>query len=372
VYAGDVNSVANRAKPGDRWRGRSVLILENGLLKPRREPSVRGIELFRFNLIHEFVQRDMCVTLICEKSWAARAEAILGEDLPELLVVPNVAGAAVNGLLAARKARNVQADLLFIGNPGRGMLPAARALARRAENVLIMAHRPAKDSLIKGLRGVRARVVAVSEYVAEPYKAAGAWEVGVMYGIAGADAFFPRESPKGAHDPVNIIVLGKIDSPLKGSEDAIAAFEALPNDARATCRLHLASYVGEPPALPEGVIAHGWIPAPEIPVLLRDMDIMLSPSKAETFSQATVQGMLTGLPIIASDLPVLVEKLDTDGGVVATGVNAMRDAMLRLAQDADLRARMGAIGRRTALERYVWDTDVFLERWAFHLAGGDS
>jgi glycosyltransferase involved in cell wall biosynthesis len=265
------------------------------------------------------------------------------------------------------RGRRIEADLLFVGNPGRGMLRGAQILegSGRATDVLFMAHRPAKDSLLRRMRSMRGRVVAVSEYIAGPYREAEAWDVGVMYGIAGAAAFRPRATPKSDADPVDFVVLGKIDSPLKGSDDAIAAFESLPTNVRSRCRLHLASYVRKPPHLPDGVIAHGWIPAGEIPVLLRDMDIMLSPSKAESFSQATVQGMLTGLPIIASDLPVLEEKLDTGGGIVATTVDQIRDAMVRLATDRVERARMGAIARDTALVRYVWDTEVFLSQWAF-------
>jgi len=95
------------------------------------------------------------------------------------------------------------------------------------------------------------------------------------------------------------------------------------------------------------------------------MDIMLCLSRNETFSQAIVQGMLTGLPIIATPLPVYVEKLDTGAGVVCQDEDAIVRAMVELANDADRRRAMGEAGRRTALNRYVWSTDEFIRRHLF-------
>jgi len=73
--------------------------------------------------------------------------------------------------------------------------------------------------------------------------------------------------------------------------------------------------------------------------------------------------MLTELPIISTGLPVFVEKLDTGGGIVAEDIPAITEAMERLAREPETRRRMGEAGRETALERYCWDTGVFIERF---------
>jgi glycosyltransferase involved in cell wall biosynthesis len=100
---------------------------------------------------------------------------------------------------------------------------------------------------------------------------------------------------------------------------------------------------------------------------------MLCPSRNETFSQAVVQGMLTALPVIASPLPVFTEKLDTGAGVVCRTTEDFTNAMADLARHPEKRRRMGAIGRQTALERYAWDTDRFLDRYLFPAQGfGDA
>ena len=110
------------------------------------------------------------------------------------------------------------------------------------------------------------------------------------------------------------------------------------------------------------------MPASDIPEFVRRMDVMLVPSRdeivmRETFSQVIVQGMLSGLPVIASDLPVLTEKLDTGGGKVFRSPSDLADIMKDFAESATLRQEVGAKGRETALARYVWDTAVFREKY---------
>jgi glycosyltransferase involved in cell wall biosynthesis len=136
---------------------------------------------------------------------------------------------------------------------------------------------------------------------------------------------------------------------------------------RAGCELHLASFP-EPPApgtLPEGVIARRWLGADEVPALLREMDVMLVPSLSETFGQGLVQAMLTGLPSVVRDVPTLVEKVTgpPEAGLVFADDGGLARAMERLAGDRALRAAMGERARRVALERYVWDTPRFVERY---------
>ena len=95
------------------------------------------------------------------------------------------------------------------------------------------------------------------------------------------------------------------------------------------------------------------------------MDIMIAPSRdeneviLETFCQAMVQGMLTGLPILANDLPVLTEKLVSGGGRVFRDAAGLASLMAQTIEDCALRRRLGTEARDIALARYVWRTDVF-------------
>ena len=67
----------------------------------------------------------------------------------------------------------------------------------------------------------------------------------------------------------------------------------------------------------------------------------------ETFSQTTVQGMLTGLPVVHTSIPPFMEKFDDGGGLRADTPAEMADALVRLADDAELRARLGREARAT-------------------------
>ena len=86
-------------------------------------------------------------------------------------------------------------------------------------------------------------------------------------------------------------------------------------------------------------------------------------SMTETFSQTVVQGMLTALPVIHTSLPYFVEKFDDGCGILADTPEAFAAALVRLADDPDLRRRLGREGRATALKRYVWDTRRFCARY---------
>jgi glycosyltransferase involved in cell wall biosynthesis len=83
----------------------------------------------------------------------------------------------------------------------------------------------------------------------------------------------------------------------------------------------------------------------------------------ETFSQTTVQGMLTGLPVVHTSIPPFMEKFDAGGGIKADTPAEMAAAFVRLADDPELRVRLGREARATALSRYVWDTGRFIERY---------
>ena len=83
----------------------------------------------------------------------------------------------------------------------------------------------------------------------------------------------------------------------------------------------------------------------------------------ETFSQATVQGMLTGLPVVHTSRPCLREKFDLGGGIQADTPGEIAAAMERLVDDPALRRRLGQAARRTALDRYVWDSARFCRRY---------
>lgn len=102
-----------------------------------------------------------------------------------------------------------------------------------------------------------------------------------------------------------------------------------------------------------GLHVHGGLSANDAGLLelYRTSDVLVLPSRSETFGIVAVEGAAAGLPVIATRIGGLAE-LVVDG---ATGmsvppgdVGAIARALAALAADPELRRRMGAAGRRRA------------------------
>ena len=343
-----------------------VLFLDKVFLKRVPDP-LRGVELFNLNLLRELLQLGYPVTLVAERSWRPVVMAFTSDRPPEGLWFRGLGPDALSVPRAAWRLRGRRFDRLLVGNVGNGLIPLLKSLWRRnaCTRAVLIAHREAGARFVKAWCDGSGCVVAVNEKIAEPFRSAGTGLVRVDYGIFHGDRYHPpTQRPVG---PVRFIVLGALDNAWKGADTAQAAFARLAPELRALAELHLASF-RQPPAVGERVVVHPWMSADRIPGLLREMQVMVCPSRdeevmRETFSQAMVQGMLSGLPILANDLPILTEKLDHGGGLIFRSVDELAGQMTDLIRDPVRREALGLQARATALERYVWDTRRFAERY---------
>lgn len=344
----------------------SILFLTPCFLSHRLHKDIRGVEVFDLHLTRQLVQLGCDVTVGAESSWKGRFAEHLAGAMPRVLWTPPLRKPLPNGLVAAALASGRTYDALILGNTTNGLVPAVKLLhaMKRFDRAVLIAHKITWPAFPAKIARLPIRVVAVNDQIRAYFEPALAGRAFTSYGIPNAEDFHPRATPRTGNTPCEFVILGKLDNPWKGASIAIDAFRALPSEVRAKCRLNLVSYA-DPPRIDEpNIVMHPWQPAAAIPELLRRMDVMLVPSTAqETFSQAMVQGMLTGLPVIASELPPLKEKLDTGGGFVCRSAADYTTAMEQLARDPALRERMGAIARQTAIQRYVWDTRAFVERF---------
>lgn len=99
----------------------------------------------------------------------------------------------------------------------------------------------------------------------------------------------------------------------------------------------------------------------DVPALMGCGDVFLFPSEMESFGLAPLEAMACEMPVIASDsggLPEVVAHGETGFLAPAGDVEAMGDYAARLARDPGLRARMGAAGRRRAIESFSPGTAV--------------
>jgi glycosyltransferase involved in cell wall biosynthesis len=115
----------------------------------------------------------------------------------------------------------------------------------------------------------------------------------------------------------------------------------------------------------------GW--RADVPAMLAAMDVFVMPSLYEGGPTSVLEAMAMGLPTVASRVGMVPEVVDhgANGVIVAPGdAGALAEATSVLLLDGELRARMGAAARRTALERFSIESmaDGYLRVFAGALA----
>ena len=109
-----------------------------------------------------------------------------------------------------------------------------------------------------------------------------------------------------------------------------------------------------PPETDVGVL--GPIPDRDMPALFRAADVFAFPSEREGFGLVVLEAQAAGLPVVASDLPVLREFLEDGRDCVMAPVGdpaALAGALVATLADASLRERLVAGGRATA-RQFSW------------------
>ena len=107
----------------------------------------------------------------------------------------------------------------------------------------------------------------------------------------------------------------------------------------------------------------GFIDNKQMPGFLANHDIMVMPSvmESESFGVAVIEASAVGLPVIASDIGGVPEVLlpGKTGIMVPPGdASALADAVIRLADNAELRRKMGEEGRKFVTEKYRWQDSL--------------
>lgn len=103
----------------------------------------------------------------------------------------------------------------------------------------------------------------------------------------------------------------------------------------------------------------GQIPSTEMPRALRSMDVLVGPSLTgkswkEQFGRMFVEAMACEVPVVGSDSGEIPRVVGPGGIVVPEGsVDALREAISRLRDDAALRADLGARGRQHVLAHFT-------------------
>ena len=119
----------------------------------------------------------------------------------------------------------------------------------------------------------------------------------------------------------------------------------------------LASKLG----LTQAIRFHGFVPQAELPARLAPCDALVLPSLRECGGAVVLEAMALGLPVIATRWGGPEDYIDEECGILIEPrtpeqlTHDLMETMVRLAQDEDLRLRLGAAGRRKVEREFDWE-----------------
>jgi glycosyltransferase involved in cell wall biosynthesis len=172
-----------------------------------------------------------------------------------------------------------------------------------------------------------------------------------------------------ADDATLIVALGRMIE-VKGLHVLVSAADRI-LDSRPRAHLVIA---GDGPMRPEierlvslaatrdRIHLTGALPRARVAQLLADADVFVNPGivdsggRAEGLGITTIEAMASSLPCVGSRVGGIVETIvDESGFLVPPGdADALSAAVGRLADDCELRRRMGAAGQQLARARFTW------------------
>jgi glycosyltransferase involved in cell wall biosynthesis len=295
--------------------------------------------------------------------------------------------AALRGGAVLRRSEKLQASAVLLDSIAAAFTGPALATRRPAVPVIAVLHQPPGGV---DHSAVRARVqapldrlalrradvlIAASDLLAEQLVAAGLARSRIRVVPPG------RDVAPAAKGPVRDLRHGRRAAflavanwlPQKGILELVEAFARLPPEAGT---LHVAGDEAAAPRyaarvrsrlragdLERRVVVHGALAREDVAALYRAADVFVLPAARESYGTVWGEAAAFGLPVVgwrAGNLPNLVED-EREGLLVEPGdLEALSQALSRLAFDPDARERLGAAAKRRALARPTWEDSAAL------------
>ncbi len=168
----------------------------------------------------------------------------------------------------------------------------------------------------------------------------------------------PSQPPRGQKKEVVLLFIGS-EFQRKGGDTLLRAF-ALVRQIFPQTRLRFLTRDPIPSGFPlDGVeiVPYAWDRG-QIDRLYGEADMLVLPSRHETWGDVILEAAAYGLPTIGTRGQAM-EEVIVDGKtgllVAADNVEGLADAILLLLKDADLRRRMGDAARARAESLFTWD-----------------
>jgi glycosyltransferase involved in cell wall biosynthesis len=293
--------------------------------------------------------------------------------------------AALRGAAVLRRCEELGASAVLVDSIAAALAAPALATRRRRVPVIAVLHQP-PGGIDHGIARARAQapldrlalrradvLISASEHLADQLVEAGFARSRIRVVPPGRDVAAPPTGPvedlRNGRRAAFLTVANWL--PRKGILELLEAFARLPPDAgtlhlagdesaeeryaaRVRSRLTEADLTGR-------VVVHGPISREGVAGLYRAADVFVLPAAREPYGTVWGEAMAFGLPVVgwrAGNLPYLADD-EREGLLVAPGdVEALSQALLRLALDRDLRVALGAAAMRRALARPTWEASA--------------
>jgi glycosyltransferase involved in cell wall biosynthesis len=273
----------------------------------------------------------------------------------DVILIDSIAAAVVAPWLGRRRRRDRPLAAILHQPPGgidHGVLRRVaqsrldRALYKRCA-LLLAASAALRDELIDvhGFPPARIQVVAPGRDVAPPPDERRDLRAGRDAALLSVGNWVVRKGTLQLLDAFARLPRGVATLHLVGRHDVEPRYTA-----RVRARLRAPDLAGR-------VVVHGPVPRDEVAILYASADVFVLTSLREPYGTVYGEAMAAGLPVVgwrAGNLPNLAEH-ERHGAVLEPGdIDALSDALHRLAVDEPWRRRLADAARRRAEELPTW------------------
>lgn len=111
--------------------------------------------------------------------------------------------------------------------------------------------------------------------------------------------------------------------------------------------------------LSDKVIIKDFVPNSELTKVYQDSDVFVLPSLSEGIPRTILESMSSGIPVVCTDLPQLVDIVDGCGLLIPPmDPQAVSDAISKILSDVSLAHELGQNGRKNLMSNFSWEDTV--------------